>query len=289
MMWKMPASRIRSLRVVGEEIALARHHRGGDGALVAADDGVDPQAPAGCGRGRRRRTGFARASLRGGGARLRRAERRADRADAGEIGVAREIVAAGQHRARRRQQPGLDARRNRPPRCRASCARSAAPGAASGLPAVARRRRRRARTARRSRGNRPPRHGPAAWRCGCGRASAPCARCVAQPIARKPALSAATPSSMPRATGRRRSRKASASAAATIIAGGVSAGSVVAARLSATPPMAAIGNQRKNRRSSASRASAAAIWARRGGAQRTPRTRFPAPAPTCVPSSRDML
>ena len=95
------------LGVVGEEIALARDHRRGDGALVAADDSVDAQgeavarlidrseealAPRGVARRRQDRD---------------RAERRADRADAGEISVAREIVAAGQHRARRRQQPRL--------------------------------------------------------------------------------------------------------------------------------------------------------------------------------------
>ena len=42
-----------------------------------------------------------------GSGRLHRAERRADRADALEIGVEGEIVAAGQHRAGRRQQAGL--------------------------------------------------------------------------------------------------------------------------------------------------------------------------------------
>ncbi len=40
------------LGVVGEEVALARHHGGGDRALVAADDPADPQARGRCGRGR---------------------------------------------------------------------------------------------------------------------------------------------------------------------------------------------------------------------------------------------
>ena len=34
------------LGVVGEEIALARHHRRGDRAFVAADDRIDPQREA---------------------------------------------------------------------------------------------------------------------------------------------------------------------------------------------------------------------------------------------------
>ena len=118
------------LGVVGEEVALARHHRRRDGALVAADDRVDAQGEA-----------IARLIDRGGKpprpggfARRRRerdrAERRAHRADALEISVAREIIAAGQHRARGRQQPRLQGDDNRPRRRRAPCASSRAPGAA---------------------------------------------------------------------------------------------------------------------------------------------------------------
>ena len=93
--------------VAGQEIALARDHRRRDGALVAADDGVDAQ-----------RETIARPIDRGGealapggiarrGQHADRPERRAHGADALKIGVAREIVAAGQRRVRRRQQSRL--------------------------------------------------------------------------------------------------------------------------------------------------------------------------------------
>ena len=93
------------LGVVREEIALARDHRRGDRALVAADDRVDAHSeavarpidrsekalgPRGFVRRRQNRD---------------RPERRTDRADAREVSVAREIVAAGHDRARRRQEP----------------------------------------------------------------------------------------------------------------------------------------------------------------------------------------
>ena len=108
MMWKMPASRMRSLGVVGEKVAFARDHRRRDRALVAADDRVDPE-----------RQTVARLVDRGvealppsGVARRRqvldRPERRADRADAGEKRVAGEVVSARQRRSRGRQQARLE-------------------------------------------------------------------------------------------------------------------------------------------------------------------------------------
>ncbi len=107
-MWKMPARRIRSLHIVRQEVALARHHCGGDGAGVVADDFIDPerqrvaQAIDGGEEAQRQRRGIRRRH------RLDAPERAADAADPREIGVAREVVAAGQSGARRRQQPRLE-------------------------------------------------------------------------------------------------------------------------------------------------------------------------------------
>ena len=95
-------------RIVRQEVALARHHCGGDGAGVVADDFIDPerqrvaQAIDGGEEAQRQRRGIGRRH------RLDAPERAADAADPREIGVAREVVAAGQSGARRRQQPRLE-------------------------------------------------------------------------------------------------------------------------------------------------------------------------------------
>ncbi len=95
------------LGVVREKVALARHHGGGDRAFVAADDPVDPDREAVARVIDRGVEALAQARVAGRRETLDRAEGRADRADAGEEGVAGEIVAARQRRMRRRQQPGL--------------------------------------------------------------------------------------------------------------------------------------------------------------------------------------
>ena len=95
------------LGVVGEEVALARHHRRGDRAFVAADDRIDPQRQAIARVVDRRAEALAPGRVGRRRQDADRAERRADRADAGEIGVAGEVVAARQDGARGRQQPRL--------------------------------------------------------------------------------------------------------------------------------------------------------------------------------------
>ncbi len=90
-----------------KQIALTRHHGGGDGAGVAFDDAVDAQ---------RERVAHA-IHIRKEAQRPRRgigrrhgfdsAERIADRADPREISVARKIIAARQRRMRRRHEPRL--------------------------------------------------------------------------------------------------------------------------------------------------------------------------------------
>ncbi len=83
-------------------------------------------------------------------------------------------------------------------------------------------------------------------------------RAVRKDIARNPPKSAAKASDRPSANGRARQDQATAANSVVSRAGSQSTGSRSAARLSATPPIAATGIQRKNRRSSASRASASA-------------------------------
>ena len=99
------------LGVVGEEVALARHHGGGDRALVAADDPVDPDGEAVAGVVDRGAEALAKARVGRRRQDFDRAENRADRADAGEEGVAGEVVAAGQRRMRGRQEPRLQRRK----------------------------------------------------------------------------------------------------------------------------------------------------------------------------------
>src|SRR5271165_794089 len=81
-------------------------------------------------------------------------------------------------------------------------------------------------------------------------------RAVRNDIERKPANSAAIASERPRANGRARTVHARAANSAVMSAGSHRTGSRSAAKLSATPPIAATGIQRKKRRSSASRVSA---------------------------------
>ncbi len=95
------------LGVVGEEVALARDHRGGDRALVPSDDPVDPRRKTVARMIDRGAEALAEARVARRRQNFNRAERRADRADAGEERVAGEIVAARQHRMRRRQEPRL--------------------------------------------------------------------------------------------------------------------------------------------------------------------------------------
>src|SRR6516164_9078564 len=91
-------------------------------------------------------------------------------------------------------------------------------------------------------------------------------RAVRNDIERKPANTEAIASETPRANGRARMIHASAANSAVMSAGSHRTGSRSAARLSATPPIAATGIHRKKRRSSASRASAPANAPRQSGA-----------------------
>ena len=120
MMWKMPALRMVSRAVVGQQVALAGHHGGADRAVVAADGVVNPQAPARCAPGRWPAKNRSRQP--GGVGRRRDRLRRPSTLPTApmrcEIGVAGEIIAAGQRGMGRRQQPRLDGRRNRRPRKR---------------------------------------------------------------------------------------------------------------------------------------------------------------------------
>ncbi len=113
-------------------------------------------------------------------------------------------------------------------------------------------------------------------------------RAVRNDIARKPANSAEKASARPRANGRARQIQASAADSAASSAGSQMTGSRSAARLSATPPIAATGSQRKNRRSSASRASAAANAARQSGAHAETRV-SPAAADRTPACERDVM
>ena len=247
------------LGVVGEEVALARHHGGGDRALVAADDRVRPGAPGGCARGRSpRRSAGRRLASPGGGRTLDRAERRADRADAGEIGVAGEVVAAGQRRRARAA-------------AAAPCSATKSPAATSGVLRVVTRTRRGTMSAgmpsaiddrdrpsaRRPAGSRPPRRSPCSLTMRMWSSIGASTRAVRSDIDRKPAHSAA---SAEREAARERPRAADPGEAGeeprSARAGSHSTGSRSAARLSATPPIAATGIHRKKRRSSTSRASA---------------------------------
>ncbi len=98
-------------------------------------------------------------------------------------------------------------------------------------------------------------------------------RAVRSDIERKPANSAARPSERPRARGRARETHASVAKSAVISAGSHSTGSRSAARLSATPPIAATGIHKKKRRSSTSRASARESAPRQSGAHAAARVR----------------
>ena len=91
-------------------------------------------------------------------------------------------------------------------------------------------------------------------------------RAVRSDIDKKPANSAAIASERPRASGRARQNHASAAKSAVISAGSHRTGSRSAARLSATPPIAATGIHKKKRRCSTSRASAAENALRQSGA-----------------------
>src|SRR6185437_14590728 len=91
-------------------------------------------------------------------------------------------------------------------------------------------------------------------------------RAVRSDIDRKPANKAAIASDNPRASGLARDTQASAPKSAIISAGSQRTGSRSAARLSATPPIAATGSHKKKRRSSASRASAFKNAPRQSGA-----------------------
>ena len=98
-------------------------------------------------------------------------------------------------------------------------------------------------------------------------------RAVRSDIERKPANSAAKASERPRANGRARETHASAANSAVMSAGSQRTGSRSAARLSATPPIAATGIQRKKRRSSTSRASAPENAPRQSGAHAAARVK----------------
>ena len=94
--------------VVGEKVALSRHHGGRDCAFVAADDRIDPERQAIARLIDRGVEALAPTGVARRGQVLDRPERRADRADAGEKRVAGEIVSARQRRARGRQQARLE-------------------------------------------------------------------------------------------------------------------------------------------------------------------------------------
>ena len=96
MMWKMPGLADHFPGVVGQKIALAGHHRRGDRAGLAADDLIDPQRQriaAAVERHQRRVDKAGRAQRRDD---LDAAKDIADRADAREPGIAREVVTARQ-------------------------------------------------------------------------------------------------------------------------------------------------------------------------------------------------
>ena len=98
-------------------------------------------------------------------------------------------------------------------------------------------------------------------------------RAVRSDIDKKPANNAAIASESPRARGRARENHASAAKTAIISAGSQSTGSRSAARLSATPPIAATGIHKKKRRSSTSRASALENAPRQSGAHAAARVK----------------
>ena len=95
------------LGIVRQKIALARHHGGGDGPGIPADDRIDAPGQSVAGAidrhaGREPETGRLR------GERLIHASQHvADRADPGEPGITREIIAAWLRGAGRRQQARL--------------------------------------------------------------------------------------------------------------------------------------------------------------------------------------
>ena len=93
------------LGIVGEEVALPRHHGRGDRALVAADDRVDPLGEAIARLIDPSVEALAPARIARRAYAPDRAERRTDGADAGEERVASKVVAARQRRMRGRQQP----------------------------------------------------------------------------------------------------------------------------------------------------------------------------------------
>ena len=99
---------MRFLASSDKQVALARHHGGGDRAGVAFDDSIDPH---------RQRVAHAidvseetQREWRRFGRRHRfdSPKRVADRADARKKSVPREIIAAGERRPRRRHQPRLE-------------------------------------------------------------------------------------------------------------------------------------------------------------------------------------
>ncbi len=94
--------------IVGEEVALARHHRRCDRALVAADDRVHPEREAIARLIDGRAEALAPAGVARGRYEADRPQRRADGADAGEKRVPGEIVSARQRRARGRQEARLE-------------------------------------------------------------------------------------------------------------------------------------------------------------------------------------
>ena len=96
------------LGVVGEEVALARHHRRRDRAFVAADDRIDPEREAVARLVDRSMEALAQGRVARRRQKPDRPERRADRADAGEKRVAGEVVSARQRRVRGREQARLE-------------------------------------------------------------------------------------------------------------------------------------------------------------------------------------
>ncbi len=108
MIWKMPASRMMS-RPSCERIPLSRHHGGRHGAGVAAADAqADACRKIVAGAVEGHSPGFDQPQAVGRFGPPDRAERRANRADPGEIGVSGEVVAARQGRAGRGEQSGRD-------------------------------------------------------------------------------------------------------------------------------------------------------------------------------------
>ncbi len=96
------------LGVVGEKVPLSRHHRRCDRAFVAPDDRVHPERQAIASVIDRRVEALPESRIARRGQRPDRPQRRADRADPGEIRIAGKIVSARQRRPRGREQARLE-------------------------------------------------------------------------------------------------------------------------------------------------------------------------------------